>query len=101
MARPHLLIPLVAFLASLGALAGCRAAPAASANGVATVDEVTDGDTIQVSIGGHHEAVRFLGIDTSNPANLHPGFTQPREAHGGRLRPARGSARGGRDSLGF
>ena len=78
MARPHLLILIVAFLTSLGALAGCRAAPAASANGVATVDEVTDGDTIQVSIGGHHEAVRFLGIDT--PETHHP--TKPVQCYG-------------------
>ena len=68
MARPHLLIPLVAFLTSLRALAGCRAAPAAPANGTATVVSVTDGDTIDVDLAGHHEAVRLLGVDTAKPS---------------------------------
>jgi len=53
-----------------------RAAPSA-ADGAATVVEVSDGDTIDVDLGGSREAVRLLGIDTSNPANLHPGFTPP------------------------
>ena len=78
MARPHLLILLVAFLASLGALAGCRAAPAASANGTATVVSVTDGDTIDVDFGGHVEPVRLLGIDT--PETHHP--TKPVQCYG-------------------
>lgn len=74
MARHHLLIPLVAALA----LGGCRAAPAAPTDGSATVEAITDGDTIEVSIGGHDEAVRFLGIDT--PETHHP--TKPVECYG-------------------
>lgn len=39
---------------------------------------VTDGDTIDVDIAGHHEAVRFLGVDT--PETHHP--TKPVECFG-------------------
>jgi endonuclease YncB( thermonuclease family) len=42
-------------------LTGC--APAAATPG-AVVDHVVDGDTVEVVIGGHHERVRLIGIDT-------------------------------------
>ena len=54
-----------------------RAAPSA-ADGAATVVSVTDGDTIDVDLGGAHEAVRLLGIDT--PETHHP--TKPVECYG-------------------
>jgi micrococcal nuclease len=44
-------------------LAACSEA-AAPAAGVAVVRRVVDGDTIDVAIGGRHERVRLLGIDT-------------------------------------
>lgn len=51
----------VAITAAL--LAGCTAS-AGPGDGIATMVEVIDGDTIDVSIGGRHERVRLIGIDT-------------------------------------
>jgi micrococcal nuclease len=44
--------------------AGCTGAPQATADGLATVTDVVDGDTIDVEIGGRTERVRLIGIDT-------------------------------------
>jgi micrococcal nuclease len=44
-------------------LVACSRPPAAAA-GTALVEGVVDGDTIDVAIGGRHERVRLLGIDT-------------------------------------
>ena len=74
MARPILLLALVA--AVLGG--GCAPTTAAPTDGIATVVADTDGDTIEVSIGGHEESVRLLGIDT--PETHHP--TKPVECYG-------------------
>jgi micrococcal nuclease len=47
------------------ALAACGGGGGASGDpSDATVTRVVDGDTIHVSIGGHDETVRFIGIDT-------------------------------------
>ena len=60
--------------ASLGALASCTSTPSPAAGARspastalaanAVVRSVTDGDTINVSLGDQHEAVRLIGIDT-------------------------------------
>ena len=50
----------------------------ASGNTIARVKTVVDGDTIEVSIGGHTETVRLIGIDT--PETKHP--TKPIECWG-------------------
>jgi micrococcal nuclease len=44
--------------------AGCTGAPQTAADGLATVTDVVDGDTIDVEIGGRTERVRLIGIDT-------------------------------------
>jgi micrococcal nuclease len=46
---------------AVAVLLGCSQAAATPA---ATVDHVVDGDTIEVVVGGHHERVRLIGIDT-------------------------------------
>lgn len=43
---------------------GCAAGPATSGDGLATVAEVIDGDTIDVEIAGRTERIRLIGIDT-------------------------------------
>jgi micrococcal nuclease len=55
----RLLIAVVA----VGAVA-CTRQAAAPAAGIAVVEQVVDGDTIDVVIRGRHERVRLLGIDT-------------------------------------
>ena len=60
---------LAASLIALGAAtaaitAGGCARPPRSDNGLATVVQVIDGDTIDVEIGGRTERVRLTGIDT-------------------------------------
>ncbi len=45
-------------------LFGCTAGAETSADGIATVVHVVDGDTIDVAIGGRNERVRLIGIDT-------------------------------------
>lgn len=50
---------LTAVLTSIG-LAACAPSP----TDVATVVQVVDGDTIDVSIGGRDERIRLLGVDT-------------------------------------
>jgi micrococcal nuclease len=50
------------------AVTGCSQ-PAEPAAGDAVVEEVVDGDTLDVTIGGRRERVRMLGIDTPE---LHP-----------------------------
>ncbi|MFV0308309.1 MAG: thermonuclease family protein [Desertimonas sp.] len=54
-------------LAALAAVvAGCtdRGGARSSRDGVGRVERVIDGDTIDVTIDGHDERVRLLGIDT-------------------------------------
>jgi micrococcal nuclease len=46
------------------ATSGCSAGDTPAADGLATVTEVIDGDTIDVEIGGRTERVRLIGIDT-------------------------------------
>jgi micrococcal nuclease len=45
-------------------VAGCSAPSSAGPPGRATVVHVVDGDTIDVTIGGHRERVRLIGINT-------------------------------------
>ncbi len=45
-------------------LLGCTGGQAAGPDGLATVTDVVDGDTIDVTIGGRTERVRLIGIDT-------------------------------------
>lgn len=59
-----LLIAALAALAAFGWLHASREQPAFSGPGVAQVSSVSDGDTIDVSLNGHTERVRLLGIDT-------------------------------------
>ena len=42
----------------------CTGGATAAQDGIATVVEVVDGDTIDVRIRGRHERVRLIGIDT-------------------------------------
>lgn len=62
------------------ALAAACSPTAASppADGTATVVSVTDGDTIDVDLGGEEQSIRLLGIDT--PETHHP--TKPVECYG-------------------
>lgn len=53
---------LIAIVAATGAT-GCNHPPEPD-NGLATVTQVVDGDTIDVDIGGRTERVRLTGIDT-------------------------------------
>jgi micrococcal nuclease len=59
-------------------VAGCVGGTAPSADGVATVTDVIDGDTIDVEIGGRTERIRLIGIDT--PETKQP--DSPIECHG-------------------
>lgn len=60
-------------LCGLSFLAGCDLrATGAAANGDAVVARIVDGDTIDVTIGGRQERVRFIGINT--PEIAHPAF---------------------------
>ena len=63
------LVAAVAALSTLvSSLAACRgpteAAGGAAGSGPAVVTKDVDGDTVDVSIHGHHERVRLIGIDT-------------------------------------
>ncbi len=51
-------------------LGGACSSPNLSADGMGTVVEVIDGDTVIVDLAGHRETVRLLGIDT--PETVHP-----------------------------
>jgi endonuclease YncB( thermonuclease family) len=53
---------IVLTVVAVGAVA-CTPPPPPAA-GSAVVEQVVDGDTIDVAIGGRHERVRLLGIDT-------------------------------------
>ena len=53
----------VLLVGGVGLLAGCTHAASAT-DGVATVTDVVDGDTIDVHIAGRTERVRLIGIDT-------------------------------------
>jgi micrococcal nuclease len=44
--------------------AGCTAGEPSVVDGIATVVQVVDGDTIDVEIGGRTERIRLIGIDT-------------------------------------
>ena len=48
----------------LAAAAGAGCHPSPPTDGLATVVDVVDGDTIDVEIGGRTERVRLIGIDT-------------------------------------
>lgn len=37
---------------------------------IGTVTHVSDGDTMIISVGGHHETIRLIGVDT--PETVHP-----------------------------
>lgn len=74
------------------AVAGCTppwaAAPSPAPDGVAVVDHVVDGDTVDVVIAGRVERVRLIGIDTpeiEHPASsgrpASPGECYGAEAH--------------------
>ena len=65
---------LVAVLVLL--VTGCSSDPLPS--GVARVEKVVDGDTVEVSLSTGRERVRLLGIDT--PETVHP--TKPVECFG-------------------
>ncbi len=45
-------------------IAACTGGTSPSADGLATITHVIDGDTIDVEIGGRVERVRLIGIDT-------------------------------------
>ncbi|MEZ5381651.1 MAG: thermonuclease family protein [Microthrixaceae bacterium] len=62
-ARALLAATLVAAILGL-AWSRNRGTPSPSGPGVAQVSAVADGDTIDVSLNGHSERVRLLGIDT-------------------------------------
>jgi micrococcal nuclease len=47
-----------------------HAIPGAGRGLAATVSSVIDGDTVELVVGGQHEQVRLLGIDT--PETVHP-----------------------------
>ncbi|MBP17143.1 MAG: thermonuclease [Acidimicrobiaceae bacterium] len=60
-----------AVLVLMGLLLGVAcSSPNLSADGMGTVVEVIDGDTVIVDLAGHRETVRLLGIDT--PETVHP-----------------------------
>ena len=54
----------VAALVLLATTLSCSGNPDAISDGIAVVTHVVDGDTIDVQIGGRHERVRLIGIDT-------------------------------------
>lgn len=54
----------IAVAALLSACAAEKRPPTSDDPGVATVESVTDGDTIRVDIGGASTPVRLIGIDT-------------------------------------
>ena len=43
---------------------GACSSPDLPADGLGTIVEVVDGDTVVVDLAGHRETVRLLGIDT-------------------------------------
>ena len=49
---------------------GACSSPDLPADGLGTIVEVVDGDTVVVDLAGHRETVRLLGIDT--PETVHP-----------------------------
>ena len=69
---------LALLLVTIALGAACSPSRAAPADGTATVVAVSDGDTIDVDLGGNTESVRLLGIDT--PETHHP--TKPIECYG-------------------
>ena len=69
---------LALLLVTIALGAACSPSRAAPADGTATVVAVSDGDTIDVDLGGNTESVRLLGIDT--PETHHP--TKPVECYG-------------------
>jgi micrococcal nuclease len=55
--------PIAVVVGALG-LASCTSGRKSDADGIATVVEVVDGDTVDVEIGGRSERVRLIGINT-------------------------------------
>ena len=51
-------------------VAGACSSPYLPEDGLGTIIEVIDGDTVIVDLAGHRETVRLLGIDT--PETVHP-----------------------------
>ena len=49
---------------------GACSSPDLPADGLGTIVEVIDGDTVVGDLAGHRETVRLLGIDT--PETVHP-----------------------------
>jgi micrococcal nuclease len=67
---------------ALPALAGCGAGGLAAprdAQGVGRVARVVDGDTVQVTLDGRRERVRYIGVDT--PESVKPGTPVQCYAH--------------------
>ena len=54
----------VATIAVCALTSGCSGGDSAATDGLATVTQVVDGDTIDVEIGGRDERIRLIGIDT-------------------------------------
>jgi micrococcal nuclease len=54
----------------LSVLAACSSKIPAADPGIAVVERVVDGDTIDVWVGGNHERVRLIGVDTPEIAHL-------------------------------
>jgi len=77
--------------------------PARRGDGIATVTDVVDGDTIDVAIGGRHERVRLIGIDTpetKKPDSPIECFGPEASAFTGDLLPAGTEVRIERDIVG-
>lgn len=64
----HLLLPVLCVYATL--LSSCSPASSSQDPNAATVNNVVDGDTIDISISGKTERVRLIGINT--PETKHP-----------------------------
>jgi micrococcal nuclease len=56
--------PLALLVALVGLLPACRAPGPPAGPGDAVVTKDVDGDTVDVSVHGHHERLRLIGIDT-------------------------------------
>ena len=64
-------LPMLILVAVTGALVLAERDHAGSSGISARVTRVVDGDTVEVSLDGHRERVRYIGIDT--PESVKPG----------------------------